>query len=95
MESLTFGTLPEFETFEARFNRATEGHRYVYDLKGRDMYTAWKADMPTRADHMLASEMYGHLQNLIKVWETAEVDEAEMAGDLASSFMSTLGFKWI
>lgn len=98
MKTLTYGTMPDFEEFEAAFDRATEGiGKYFYALKGRDAETAWNADIPVRAGiELQARTMYGYIEKLIDVWENEDdEDEAAMAGDLASSFLTSLGFEWV
>lgn len=89
--TMTYGVMPSFETFEAAFmasERAEGG--YTYTLRGSDAEIAYEAGIPVHTEAG-AEELYEIIGKLRAAWENGN----EGAGDLASAFLSTLGFEWV
>jgi len=98
--SLTYGELPNRNDFWRHWvhyigrGRPTNADgtpvRYSYTLRGRDAQIADSVGIPDSGD-VTAREMYALLEKLVAAWE----DGDDSAGDLASSFLATLGFEWV
>lgn len=92
MKAMTYGTLPDETEFEDAFTeRALDEGGYSYDLRGEDADAAEAAGIDTSAVNLDADELYEVIKKLTEAWE----DGNDAAGDLASGFLSTLGFEWI
>ena len=86
-ESMTFGTMPSKEAFEAAFDREVPSGRYQMDLRGSDARAAEQAGVEWY-DGMSSDDLYAIVKQLAD-------DGGDETGSLASSIMGTLGFEWI
>jgi hypothetical protein len=91
MKSMTYGVMPGMLEFEAAFieSGVTEGG-YTYTLKGSDALVAEEADIPVHGEFG-PEELYEIISKLRAAWENGN----EEAGDLASGFLTSLGFEWV
>lgn len=88
-QSMTYGTLPSFEKFEAAFDRVMKedgSSRYRIRLGRSDSRAAEGTSIGD--GEYTARELYKGVKELIQKGD-------EPAGDLASSIMSTLEFGWV
>ena len=88
-QSMTYGTLPSFEKFEAAFDRVMKedgSSRYRIHLGRSDSRAAEGTSIGD--GEYTARELYKGVKELIQKGD-------EPAGDLASSIMSTLEFGWV
>lgn len=76
---LTYGTLPDFETFERHFGKGTFPIHHGSSGRGRIR--------PAEGNYT-ARELYAELQNLVSY-------EDDEASSWVSSILSTLGFEWV
>lgn len=90
MTSMTYGTLPEWEEFSAKFEKvAADG--YDYELKGSDEAVANSLGIESKGEDLNAEEVYDLLQALAEAWHNGD----DGAGDLASGILQTLDYEWI
>lgn len=107
-KTLTFGTVPSFEEFEAAC-RTDGGIPYCIGLRGadlRNMMSAGLADTGRMQSQHLHGEyldcfygpeqLYRLVENLVELHHIdSDPKFAEWAGSFASSILSTLGFEWV
>jgi hypothetical protein len=109
-KTLTYGTLPSFESFEAAYGVAcNDGYEYTMELNDADctMFIDTSIDgigtnlgcqSPNHTKvtfHFTPRELYSLLEALVETHRENKCEvECEWAGDFASSILSTLGFDW-
>lgn len=100
MKMMTYGELPRWSEFRKHVEMGIDpetdkpwlssSEKYPYNLKGSDAQAARKAGIPTSGKFDL-KKIYQIISKLKEEWENGN----DSAGDLASSFMYTLGFEWV
>lgn len=92
--SMTYGTLPRRDLFDAHFAAELGGADYPFEMKGSDSETMARVGLDAYASDgqlVSADELYEILRALTAAWQ----DGDDGAGDLASGFLTTLNFEWI
>jgi len=97
MLTMTYGEMPKYAVFRARFERAVPSGDYPIRLSASDAATASRAGLDGSDGLYLDDD-----HDALSLWRavTALAFEWEMYGDegcgsLASSIFSTLGIEWI
>lgn len=88
--SMTYGQLPSKREFVKAYHTALGYDDYHYTLRGIDADVAYDVGIPD-AGFFDVDELWDTIKDLKKAYEHGN-DEA---GDLASGFLTTLGFEWI
>lgn len=87
---LSYGELPEFTSFLHQYLETCKHMDFVYSLIGPDKQLAKDVGIPDQGSFK-GVELYTVIERLINAYEGGN----EKAGELAASFMTTLGYEWI
>ena len=87
MESMSFGVMPDFEAFEAAFNRECPRGKFVVDAGNATSEAICEAD-----GVYTAQELFDLVARIKDDFSTSGVDDGS---SVASSIMYVLGFEWI
>jgi hypothetical protein len=94
MKTLTYGVMPTKELFLTQFDATDDSpdydNLYTYAMRGDDARTMERVGC-TAVAKLSAEELFIVVQRLTDAFHNGNYD----AGDLASSFLTTLGFEWI
>lgn len=95
MTSMTYGTLPSRADFDSAYEaECPEG--YYVKLNGRDAdLVDWALEDVEPHGVWDADETWSVLLGLVRLWESDDVYAGDVAGELASSILTTLGFEWV
>lgn len=89
--TMTYGVVPDFDTFMVAWEDHFGGDNYSFVLVGEDARAAARCGVPPE-DDATPRKLYSYIQGLTNGWEE---DGDEQAGSLASGFLMTLGFEWV
>lgn len=89
MVRMTYGSMPTHEVLERAFNQAVAG-KYDFDLRGTDERTASRVKIRTCGPVSLL-QFRAMIEVLIEAFDNGD----DAAGDLASSFLYSIGIEWI
>lgn len=92
--SYTYGKVPPPYDFRKAFNAEVPqaaSDDYRYDLRGRDAQTAEQYGIAAQDSGVSADDLRRIVKTLAEGWEGGD----EYAGDLASSFLASIGIEWI
>lgn len=100
--SLTYGVMPGRKAFYRAFRRDLGEGRYRYTMRGRDgaLFDVMKIQ---RSDSVSVDELYRIVFRLVRLYNKGPLPRrahlagtnSEIAGDIASSILSSLGFHWV
>ena len=88
---ISYGIMPTRGTFDAAFDRECPEGNYTYDMKGTDARTMERVGLDS-AGVVNCEELYKIVRMLTNAYANYTDDAA---GELASSFLATLGIEWI
>lgn len=92
MQSMTYGTLPTREEFDAAFEReCPKGFNVMLGATDSEACDGFNFGDGTYT----ADELWDVITRVIAYWECGPAGEAEAAMDLMSSAMRILGFEWV
>ena len=93
MRSLTYGTLPDWRTFQRAFDAAKlPESRYHVKAGLSGLFHGTRFEMSHGEQETFTSlGLMTLLEQLVALWEAGN----EQAGSEASDILSTLGFEWI
>jgi len=95
MISMTYGELPTRQEFEAAWE-AEDLDCYRVRLNSRDSdILDWAGVGVDPCGDWDPDETWAALTALTACWDSGDPYAGDVAGDLASSILSTLGFEWI
>ncbi len=95
MTSMTYGTLPTRDEFDAAFDAETDG-TYRVDLNSRDGDILDWIDVDVDVNGTWdADDAWAVLTALVACWQSGDEYAGEYAGDVASAILATLGFEWV
>lgn len=89
MKSMTYGTMPTFEEFEAAFDEKCVGFGYHVTLGRTDSVAVEGYKLGD--GYWKAQELYDACKQIVDEWS----EETEAAMSLVSSIMETLLFEWV